>query len=64
VHFDFEDRLTRRVTVSARDLRNVTVNATNFDPPGIPIAMDAKNNALLFFNDVFHGDLAPVVVKL
>jgi hypothetical protein len=64
VHFEFDDKLTQRVTVSARDLRNVTVRAANFDSPGIPIELGRKTDAILVFNDIFHGDLSPICVKI
>jgi hypothetical protein len=64
VHFEFGDRLTQRITVAARDLRNVTLRATNFDPPGIPIELGRKTDAVLVFNDVFHGDLSPICIKI
>jgi hypothetical protein len=64
IYFEVSQARMLRVTVPARDLISTSVRATNFDPPGVPVEMGFKTPATLAFNDIFHGALPPVVIKV
>ena len=61
LYFEVNQTRMRRITIPARDLMNVLVKATNFNPPGIPIALGFKTPCVVNFEDVFHGSLSVTV---
>ena len=61
MYFEVNQTRMGRITIQARDLMNVIVKATNFNPPGVPITIGSKTPAVLTFEDIFHGPLSVVV---
>jgi len=64
IYFEVSQARKTRITIPARDLVNVTVKATNFNPPGVPITLGSKTRTLLTFDEIFHGTLPAVVMEV
>ena len=62
-YFELDQGNMTRVTIPARDLRNVVVKAEKFDPP-IPIELGRKTKTSMTFTDVFNGVLPSVSTEV